>query len=314
MRRVVAVLAAVGMVIAAVVIRQAIEDDDDTGDGGGDGALVVVCDADLREACLELGDSVEVLTTDSATTAANLADGLLDEEIDAWITTTAWLEVVDSRAPEALGDARALATSPTVMATAPGRHDAITDLCAGEDIWQCLGGHAGSDWSELGDGSHAEWRELKVGLTFPDLALGLPVLASASAGFFGTTDFAVNDPAFSDFEAWLANLSGPSASGDVNPALTMATRPGTYSAAGAVGAVAEPLDGRGVGTIGPEVPVAATVAIVELSGGDGVPDPDDLRDALVDRGWARASDDDLAPTLKPGVMAALHTLWRAVTT
>ena len=82
------------------------------------------------------------------------------------------------------------------MATAPGRHEAISDLCAGDDIWQCLGGSAGTDWATLGDGSNAGWGELKVGLTDPDLALGLPVLASASAGFFGTTDFAVNDPRY----------------------------------------------------------------------------------------------------------------------
>jgi hypothetical protein len=254
-----------------------------------------------------------VLTADPATTAGELAAGTLDAEIDAWVTSTAWLEVVDSRAPDALGDARAIATSPTVMATAPGRYDAITDLCVGEDIWQCLGGHAGDDWGDLGAGS-PEWRELKVGLTFPDLAQGLPVLASAAAGYFGTTDFAVNDPAFSDFEAWLANLAAPSASGDANPALTLATRPGTYSAAGAVGAVVDGLGGRGVEDIAPEVPVAATIAIVRLARSDGLPDTDGARDALLDDGWARGDDDDLAPTLKPGVMAALHTLWRAVTT
>ena len=118
----------------------------------------------------------------------------------------------------------------------------------GDDIWQCLGGAAGADWADLGDGSHAEWRELKVGLTDPDLALGLPVLASAAAGFFGTTDFAANDPRFGEFEAWLANLAEPSADGDPDPARTLATRPGTYSAAGAVGAVADQLDGRGVET------------------------------------------------------------------
>ena len=30
-------------------------------------------------------------------------------------------------------------------------------------------------------------------------------------------------------------------------------------------------------------------------------------------GWVTATEDDLAPTLKPGVMAALHSLWKAVT-
>ena len=312
MQRVLAVLAAVGMVVGAVLIRQAV-DDEDPGDGGGDGTVVVVCATDLADACEALDPAVEVRIEAPAVTAAAFAEGPRAEDIDAWITSTAWLEVTESRAPDALGDARAIVTSPATVATAPGRQQAIADLCADEDIWQCLGAAAGSDWSDLGDGSHAEWRELKVGLTDPDLAQGLPVLASAAAGYFGGTDFASNDLELSDFELWLGNLAEPSASGDPNPALTLATRPGTYSAAGSVTAVAGQLDGRGVGTIPPDVAVPATVAIVEVAGGDDLPGTDAMRDDLEGEGWARADDDDLAPTLKPGVMAALHSLWRAVT-
>jgi hypothetical protein len=150
-------------------------------------------------------------------------------------------------------------------------------------------------------------------MTDPDLARGLPVLASAAAGFFGTTGFAANDPEFPEFEAWLTTLAEPSRAGDENPALKLATRPGTYSAAGDVDAIVDQLGGRGVESIEPEVPVAATIAVVELARGDGMPDTDGVRDALEDDGWARADEDDLAPTLKPGVMAALHSLWRAVT-
>jgi hypothetical protein len=198
------------------------------------------------------------------------------------------------------------------MAAAPGRAEAITALCAGQDVWACLGGAAGDDWGDLGEGSPT-WRELKVGLTDPDSATGLPVLASAASGFFGSTELTVNDPRFTELETWLANLAGPSASGDADPARTLATRPGTYSAAGAVAAIAERFDGRGVATLEPEVEVSATVAIVALAGGDGGPGTDAVRDALEEVGWSTATDDDLAPTLKPGVMAALHTLWRAVT-
>ncbi|MET0904292.1 MAG: hypothetical protein ABWZ52_13720, partial [Acidimicrobiales bacterium] len=223
MQRVLAVLAAVGMVVAAVVARNAMDDDDGGGGDGDDTTAVVVCATDVADACDRLGSSVEVRTEDPAVTAAAFDDGSIADDIDAWVTSTAWLEVAESRAPDALGDARAIATSPATVATAPGRHDAISDLCANDDIWQCLGGSAGQDWAGLGDGSHPEWRELKVGLTDPDLAVGLPVLASTSAGFFGTTDFAVNDPRFGEFEVWLANLADPSSSGDPNPALTLAT-------------------------------------------------------------------------------------------
>jgi hypothetical protein len=310
-RRVLAVVAAVGMVVGAVLVRQAI-DDEDGEQGADDSAPVVVCSRDLAEACAALDASVTIRVEDPAVTSAALVEGTLPGDVDAWITSTAWLEVTEGRTPQALGDARAIVTSPATVATAPGRHDAIADLCAGQDMWRCLGDAAGSDWADLGDGSHAEWRELKVGLTDPDLALGLPVLGSVAAGYFGRTDFATNDLELSEFEIWLANLAAPSSTGDPNPALTLATRPGTYSAAGSVGAVVEALASRDVRSIAPEVPVAATIAVASVDGG-GLPGTDALRDALEADGWARADADDLAPTLKPGVMAALHSLWRAVT-
>ncbi len=310
MRRVLAVLGAVGMVAAAVIIRQAI-DDEGTGSTT-DGTIVVVCAEDLLDECEALGDGIEVRTESAADTAEALAAGALAEDVDAWITSSAWLEVVTERTPGALGDARAIATSPTVVATAPGRYEAIIDLCATRDVWACLGDAAGTDWADLGDGTHPEWRELKVGLTDPDSAVGLSGLASASAGFFGTAEFAVNDPAFAEFESWLANLAGPSAPGDPDPARTLATRPGTYSAAGSVAAITSGFEARDVEPIAPDQDVGVTVAVVAI-GDHHLPDTAAVRDALVHAGWVRATDTDLAPTLKPGVMAALHTLWREVT-
>ena len=143
-RRVLAVLAAVGMVVAAVMLRagHGRRRRRRSGDGD-DGAAVVVCATDLADACDALGSSVEVRTEDPAVTAAALADG------HASPTTSTpgspprrgWRSPRAAR-PDALGDARAIATSPATVATAPGRHEAITDLCAGDDIWQCLGGVA----------------------------------------------------------------------------------------------------------------------------------------------------------------------------
>ena len=182
------------------------------------------------------------------------------------------------------------------------------------EVWPCLGGAAGQPWAKLGDRRHPEWRELKVGLTNPSSAVGLAVLASASAGFFGTRGFTVNDARFADFEGWLATLAEPSAAGDEDPAQTLVTRPGTYSAAGTVAARTGRLRARGVETIAPRPEVAATVVVARLAGRDSLPDVDRIRAALLTAGWSPATPADLAPTLKPGVMAALHSLWRSVTT
>jgi hypothetical protein len=310
-RRLLAILAAVGMVVAAVLLRGAI-DDDDASAGGGE-ASVVLCATDLADACRTLDPAVEVRIQDPADTVAALAEGTL-AGVDAWITSTAWLEVAESRAPDAIGDARAIASSRGTVASAPDRSDAIRELCGDQDVWRCLGDATGEAWDDLVAGAPAGWGDLKVGMPDADLATGLPVIASAAAGFFGRADFVASDPAFdAEFASWLADLTGPSGPGDPDPALTMATRAGAYSAAGSLRALAAAVQGRGIEEIAPASDVAATVATVELRGGDGLPGTDEVRDALVDAGWASASEADLAPTLKPGVMAALHTLWRDVT-
>ena len=89
------------------VVRNAIDDDDDGGDGDGDGAAVVVCaDRPGRRVPRRSATTSRCGSRTPAATAAALADGTLADDVDAWVTTTAWLEVVDSRAPDALGDAR----------------------------------------------------------------------------------------------------------------------------------------------------------------------------------------------------------------
>src|SRR5688500_11574782 len=149
------------MVVVAVTVRSAMDDDEGGGDDR-DGVTVVVCAPDLAEACNALSDAVQVRVEDPAVTAASLDDGSLADDVDAWITSTAWLEIAESRSPEAIGDAEAIVTSSTVVATAPGRFDAIADLCSGDDVWRCLGDGAGTPWAELGGPS--SWGDLRVGL------------------------------------------------------------------------------------------------------------------------------------------------------
>lgn len=298
------------MVGAAIAIRSALDDGGGHDPDGGD--VVVLCAADLADASAALGPEVDVRLEVAADTARALVDRQVADDVDAWVTTSAWTEVVTARAADALGSVTPLATSPAVVAVAPGRLEAVEALCSGKDVWACLGDAAGTDWAQLGDGSHPEWRELKVGLTDPDSAIGLSLLASTAAGFFGSSTFAANDPAFAEFEGWLAQLAEPSATGDPDPARTLATRPGTYSAAGSVAAVAARFDTRGVGVVETDPAVEVSVVAVGLHG-DDPPSLGAVAAALADTGWAPAGGPPPAPTLKPGVMAALHSLWRAVT-
>jgi len=131
------------------------------------------------------------------------------------------------------------------------------------------------------------------------------VLASVAAGFFDGTDFAAND--FGELQGWLSRLADASAPGDRDLLRNLVRARGTYSAGGLTEATAS---GRRELAVLPTEPVVEAVAVVvDLPGGDDLPDLDPAREALRAAGWA-AGDGVPDTLLKPGVMAALHSLWK----
>lgn len=307
MRRVLAAVGAVAFVAVAVLVRQAIDDD---GDGGGDGrgsaGDLVVCATDLAEAC-SAPDDAEVRVEAAATTAAAIQAGDLPEGT-VWVTTSAWLEVATSRAPGALGEAELVARSPVVVAVDPLRADAVERLCGGA-VLRCLGDHAGGAWGELG--GDARWGPLRTGLPDADSATGLALLGAVTSGWFGSTEFAANDFDAGGLAAWLGTLARPSGSGDPDPAGTLVTRRGQYTAAATTRARTSRLGPDRVAVLETEPAVAVEVVVVRV--GDGRPEgTGTLREALDAAGWEPV-DGPAAPRYKPGVLAALHTLWTEVT-
>ena len=310
-QRVLAVLGAVVIVLVAVVVRGAIDDDGDGADGGAsdaDDQVLVACDTDLEEYCTALTGLSGRFVEESATTSLGILGGALDE-VDVWITTDVWFELTRGRAEGEIGTAEILASSPVVAAVDPDRAGAVSSLCEGQAIWRCLGDHAGAPWASLG--GETTWGALDTGLPDADTAMGLSVIASVAVGYFGGQEFAANefDGAFED---WLARITSAAPGGDPDPANTLVVRRGTYSAAGTVdarvGAITRPVE-RMVAT----PPGAASIVLVDLPGGDDGSDvADQLRAALVAARWTPGSGAP-EPILKPGVMAALHTLWTEVT-
>ena len=299
-----ALLAAVGMVAGALALRQALDDDRDDSPRAGDDALVVVCDPDLTAACDALGDDVEVRVEDSATTSAALVAGEADD-VDAWVTSAAWLELTASRAEEPVGEANVLASSPVVLAADVDRVDALRELCGDAAIWRCVGDSAGRPWEELGGDSR--WGPLLTGLPDADTAVGLSVLASVAVGYFDHTDFAAND--FGELRGWLSTLAEASGDGDRQLVRSLVRVRGTYSAGGLVEGGAEHAD---LASLPASPTVEAVAVLVDLPGGDRLPDLASVREALSTGGWD-AGDGDPPSLLKPGVMAALHNLWKDVT-
>jgi hypothetical protein len=304
-RRLLAVIGAVGMVAAAFAVRAALDDDAEGGPDTADDRVLVVCDADLRVACDALGEDVEVRMEDAAVTSAAFVAGDLDE-VDGWVTTAAWRELTDSRTERSLGEATVLASSRVVLAVDADRAGAVRSLCEGAAVWRCVGDNAEQDWEGLG--GDPRWGPLRTGLPDADTATGLSVLASVAAGYFDGTDFAAND--FGDLRAWLSRLADPSSPGDRSLLRTLVRVRGTYTAGGLLEAAAG--DRPELEVLEAAPPVDATVVLVDLPGGDTVPGTDRAREALVAAGWD-TGDGEPASLLKPGVMAALHNLWKDIT-
>lgn len=313
-QRLLALLGAVAIVLVAIVVRSAMDEDGGAGStgGGGDDALVIVCARDLAAICDALTGAT-VIEEDAATTAGQIGSGSLPHGADAWLTTSAWTEVVEARAPGAIDKLTALAATPVVAAADPARAEALTTLCADVALWRCLGDATGNDWGTLG--GDARWGALRVGLPSASSATGLGVLAAVASGYFGGTDFASNDFDSTPFRGWLDTLTAPSGAGEREPVATLITARGRYTAAGDLAASAK---GRRVTVLTPSPGIEVTAVLAALPGADALdtdsPTAVALRELLVDRGWEARAGGDVAATLHvPGVLAALHSLWADVT-
>lgn len=313
-KRVLAVVGAVALVLVAVVVRSAIDDDGGGGGTGGDrptdGQVLAVCDTDLAPQCRALtGATVRV--EPSATTSASIVDGTGDD-IDVWVTTHAWVELTAARVAAhegsiPLGAVQPVAIGDVALGIVASRADAMQQLCGGTPSWRCLGDNAGRPWAEAG--GQPTWGAVRTGLPDADTAVGLEVLASVATGYFGNTTFAANDFAPEGFDGWLARLTEASGRGDRDLLTTLVRRQGTYDAGGVLAHQAAPRPELVMVSLQPTV--AVPVVAVQL-GGDPFDGVSALRGALVEAGWTPGGGAP-AELLGPGVMGALHDLWKDVT-
>jgi hypothetical protein len=247
----------------------------------------------------------------SATTSAAIVDGTADD-IDVWVTTNAWIELTAARVAtregsNQLGSVQPIAIGDVALGVVAARADALQGLCGGQPSWRCLGDNAGRPWVEVG--GQPTWGAVRTGLPDADTAVGLEVLASVAAGYFGSTDFAANDFEPEGFDGWLARLAAPSGTGDRDLLTTLVRRQGTYDAGGVLAHEVAPRVELVMVSLQPSVQVR--VVAVQLSG-DTFGSGGALRGAFVDGGWTPGGGEP-AELFGPGVMGALHDLWKDVT-
>jgi hypothetical protein len=299
--RVLAIVAAIGMIGGAYVFRYGLPGDgqDDANGGGGADAGAVVCASELGPVC----DAVNGATVEPAATTADrliAAASARAAGIAAWVVAATWPQMVDdaralgSRAPLFSDERVALASTPLV---AVARRGQLPPACAAP-TWRCLGDAAQDPAFRIG----ADGRTTTFGLFGRAAALG---------GFFGNSDYATNDlDEQPEARTWIDNVERrlDAAPGFGARSLdTFVLQQGSASVYLTSGAAAAGLAGNAQFEIAvPQEPVTVVAVVASPADGATGVDHDRLRDALETAGWSPARGNETTTGLpSPGVLLAL---------
>jgi hypothetical protein len=323
-KRLAALLAAVGMIAGAVLVRGWLDDRRGSGGDRATGAsvqLTLVCVTELAGVCEQLASrepGLRVRTEELTTTVSTLTGGDLDarsSEIDGWLTLAPLPEVVDEQRvraglqPVLTGQVGPLARSPLVLVVWNDRRAALEATCPDRVIsWRCLGAIAGEPWTQ--HGGTVTWGAVKPGHPAPDRsAVGWLALAGAAASWFGRADYAANDFADPAFRQWLEKLERGVPSFPAPPRTPvdemLSKGPGTFDVAAsteaaATGAIARSRVKDRLSVIYPVPSSTADVVLATVAGSDGedrlrrLLESRDAAEVLADQGWRVAGREDAA--------------------
>lgn len=216
-KRVLALLLAIAMVVGAQTVReridegQAVDGPDRPDPDVADVAIRLTCDPVLEGVCAAIAEETDVdaVTLPPGDVADRLADPAAEAPRGAWVTLAPWVELAALRRESAgetpvLGEAAGLARSPLVAAVWEDRAAALADHC-GALSWRCVGEVASGTWADIG--APDAWGPVKLGR--PDTigtADGLTVLGQLAAGYFGDADLTRSEVEDNAFFAWFSEL------------------------------------------------------------------------------------------------------------
>jgi hypothetical protein len=351
MRRVLALVGAVALVVGALWIHGDLEGGSDgTKQTGGGGTPTMLCASELGAVCdaLERSGDVDVVVEPAGSSAARLAtladDQTGDPGFDGWLTLSPEVDVVrDSRSRSQLAPllgraAGPIARSPLVLAIWKDRAAVLRKQCGGDIGWKCVGDAAGRSWASIG--GEVAWGDVKPGHESPEItAAGLDIIGQAASQYFGRTDLSIDDfedDAFLDWFTRLERAVRPGAGATAFEQMLAAGR-AAFDVVATTQAQAGPLLARAsadrrndVNLLYPAPVATADVVYAPVVGSDRGGDAQDVvlgdtgKDALARAGW-HVSGRSLAPGVpdRPplparsnlpdaGSLQALFETWREV--
>ncbi|MDQ4068820.1 MAG: substrate-binding domain-containing protein [Actinomycetota bacterium] len=237
MRRLLALVAAAGMVAGSIAIRSRL----DRGEEDRSNPVRVVCAAELGAVCDSLRQTAAQVSVEPAgTTADRLGrSSAEDHGLDGWLVPAPWPQIVDGRRrlqalvplfPEVSAP---LARSPLVLVVRRMLAESLAPRCGGTVGWKCLGDAAGAGQAKPGHADPAAD------------ALGTLVVGQATAAFFERVDdlstLDLDDPEFARWFRGLERATPPLASGGSPLGEMLGTNFAVYDAVGTIEAEAAPV-------------------------------------------------------------------------
>ncbi len=325
MKRLAAIVLAIGMVFGSVALRNSLENNTQAQTAtGGNSSFRLTCAAELADICAELEETQPNLTvkTEEAGATADRLTLLPDETdpgFDAWLTVGPWAEIVqDNRsftenAGAILGKAsKVLGSSPAQIVTSKSGEPALEAACGGAITWKCLGENPSLPQPQ------------SIGMASPNTGAGLAVLTDATNSFFGTNSYSATDFEEAAFIGWFEQLTKKSRESNLGMQTVLeraVVATGTYTTVGALrsevdslktssgkfSAIPTPKDA-------PAQPVTAQVRLVPATGVatpealDHV-DSDALTQLLKDSNWNTSDPDPNSNMPDAGVLQVLREMW-----
>ena len=318
-KRLGAIALAVILIGGAWLVRDRVIDDGGGGSSGDDdqprSGREIVCVSDLRDACLALAETFDLVVQieDASVTLDALADPDNEADPPIWITMAPFPAMVDDlrvigRLPPLETTQTPIVSSPIALVVPVDRAEVLAAHCGPPLQWDCVGEAAGELWDEIGGDEVSG--DVRPAFAPIDTALGLLGVADAVSGYFGARPIQLDDLDFGRWASRLAEAVPASARTGGSAIVTIQTRASALDIA--VGAAAELSDtAAGRFTRQYADPMIRADVVVAVPEGTSLPSglTDELVRILGARGWDAASI-DANPLPSAREMFAIREAWK----